>query len=182
MNCRSDLGAGEMWKDVPGFDGLYQASTLGRIRRVWKKSNKTTVLRPVWKRKSSKTRKTQLRIRLMTPDGRRKERTVLKVIAETFIGDLAGKEPIHRNGCHADCALDNILLMTKKQLGERYGGDSGRMPVAKVDANGEVIAFYPSARAAARENFVSYQTVMNRCNGKVKNEFALDGYSFRWDD
>ena len=37
-------------------------------------------------------------------------------------------------------------------------------------------------REAARENFMSYQTVMDRCNGKVKGPFAPDGYAYAWED
>ena len=29
---------------------------------------------------------------------------------------------------------------------------------------------------------MSYQTVMDRCNGKVKGAFAPDGYAYAWDD
>ena len=34
----------EIWKDIPGYEGLYQASNLGRIRSF--KCNKVLILRP----------------------------------------------------------------------------------------------------------------------------------------
>lgn len=46
---------------------------------------------------------------------------------------------------------------------------------------GEIVAVYPSARAAARENHMSYQTVLDRCNGKVKQPFALDGHTYQFE-
>ena len=62
------------------------------------------------------------------------------------------------------------------------GAKSRRRPVAKLDAGGEVVEVYPSAREAARRNYMSYQTVIDRCNGKVKGAFAPDGYAYAWDD
>ena len=183
MNCRSDDFACERWKDIPGFAGRYQASSEGRIRRVWGKSGKTTVLQPYTKhsRRGAANSKA-LRVHLTLPDGRRIERTVLKLVAETFLRVPTGKLPVHRNGIHTDNYVGNIVFMTPAESGRKYGSLSTRRPVAKVGPDGETIEVYTSARAAAKDNFVSYQTVMDRCNNKVKNEFALDGCSYRWDD
>jgi hypothetical protein len=56
------------------------------------------------------------------------------------------------------------------------------MAVLKVNQEGEVIACYRSAREAARRNYVSYQTVLDRCHNKTKNPFWLDGYSYVFDN
>lgn len=37
-------------------------------------------------------------------------------------------------------------------------------------------------REAAKANHMSYQTVLDRCNGKVKNPYALDGFTYRFED
>lgn len=72
--------------------------------------------------------------------------------------------------------------MTTSQIGKAFGAQAKRRPVVKIDESGEIIACYPSARIAAKENYVSHQTVADRCNRRVKKEFALDGFSYRWDD
>ena len=41
---------------------------------------------------------------------------------------------------------------------------------------------YPSAREAAKKNHMSYQTVMDYCNGKRKGAFAPDGYAYAWEE
>lgn len=87
----------------------------------------------------------------------------------------------HRNGDLADNCLHNIAFATPKELGTKTGAQSSRRPVAKVDKSGEVVSVYPSARAAARANHMSYQTVLDRCNGKVKNSYALDGHDYRFE-
>lgn len=174
--------AHEKWRDIPGFGGRYQASTEGRIRRVWEKSGRTALLEPYIKKRRKHSNSTSLRVRLSRPDGSRVERTVLKLIAETFYGVPEGMQPVHANGQKNDCAARNIRFMSEKELGEQFGANSARRPVVKIDAAGEAVECYRSAREAARHNYVSYQTVIDRCNGKVKKEFALDGYSYRWDD
>ena len=55
------------------------------------------------------------------------------------------------------------------------------MPVAKVTPAGEIVAVYQSARAAAKANHMSYQAVLDRCNGKVKKPYALDGHTYIFD-
>lgn len=177
-----NASAPEKWKDIPGFGGRYQASTEGRIRRVWEKSGKTTLLMPYEKSRRKNSNSKAPRVRLTRQDSSRVEKTVLKLIAETFYGVPPGMVPVHANGAKSDCSVANIRFMSATELGKQFGADSARRPVAKIDANGEIIECYRSAREAARHNYVSYQTVMDRCNGKVKKEFALDGYSYRWDD
>lgn len=58
---------------------------------------------------------------------------------------------------------------------------SKRIPVAKLSANGELLAVYPSARKAAKANFMSGQTVTNHCNEKTNEILAPDGNRYVWD-
>lgn len=78
--CLSDLQLpSEEWKDIPGYEGLYQASTLGRIRtcegkttssarfekRVWKQR--------IMKQKLNKNRKGRIDARVcLWKDGKEK--------------------------------------------------------------------------------------------------------------
>ena len=57
-----------------------------------------------------------------------------------------------------------------------------RRPVVKVNRAGDVVARYPSARSAAKLNFMNYQSVLDRCNGKVKKPYGEDGCTFQFDD
>ncbi|MBR3544710.1 MAG: HNH endonuclease [Oscillospiraceae bacterium] len=174
----------ERWRDVPGYEGKYQVSNHGRIRRIWAVSGRTTVLRP-FRRKSHGVYKKTLMVNLTDWRGRPANRSVHSLVADAWLGGTpAGMYCVHRNGLHEDNSVDNLLMVTPEQLGLRYGGSANRRPVRKIARDGTVLAFYPSARAAARaEGPVSYQTVMDRCNGQVKKEWAWDcGFSWRWDD
>lgn len=166
------------WADVPGYDGKYQASVEGDVRRVYQ-SGKTRLMTPYRKKMSGSQR---LVVKL-THNGKSKEEILMQVIAKTFLGEPPdGFVPYHKNGCQTDNYLGNIAYISKKELGQRTGKLSRSMAVLKIDPNGEVVDVYRSAREAGRKNFMSYQTVIDRCNGKCKGAFAPDGYAYAWEN
>ncbi len=173
--------ATERWRDIPGFDGVYQASTEGRIRRYWPKSGRYTLLHPYTKKMRKPANNKALRVKMKEPSGRWVERPVLKLVAETFFNVPDGMVAVHTDGCREDNSVANITFMPSKQLGVKYGVQACRRPVVKISPDGEVLEAYKSAREAARQNYMSYQTVLDRCNRKRKREFSF-GFSFRWDD
>lgn len=173
----------ERWLDIPGLGGLYQASTEGRIRRIWAKSGKKTILQPyTCARRNKKANRNSLRVHITMSDGRRVERPVIRLVAEIFFNVPEDKRAVHRNGLRTDNSVRNIIFLSDRELGERYGAMAARKPVVKIDTDGNAVAYYSSARSAAKENYVSYQAIIDRCNDKIKKEFALDGHSYRWDD
>lgn len=175
MRTKNDPAV-ERWRDIPGFDGKYQASTDGRIRRTYKKTP-PRILVPY----RHHSRKTHV-VKLTYPDGRSVLRSVIWIMGKTFYQLPDGAVVIHKNGLHTDCTVGNIEICSRKEVGRRFGRLSSSRPVAKVDPDGKVVEFYPSARAAGRANHMSYQTVLDRCNGKVKRPFALDGTTYIWDE
>ena len=168
----------ESWKDIPGYDGKYQADTEGNIRRVYP-SGKTRLLRPYHKHMSG----SQRMIVKLTRDGKSREEIVMQLIAKTFLGvPPPGHVAYHKNGCQYENHIQNISYISKRELGKLTRAKSRRQPVAKIDCNGEVVEVYSSAREAARKNYMSYQTIIDRCNRKCKSTFAPDGYAYAWDD
>jgi hypothetical protein len=122
-------------------------------------------------------------VKLTRPDGTKSEEAVLKIMVAVWMGgERPGMVPYHINGDLADHCVNNIGFKSKKDLGQMTGAEARRKPVAKVDQQGEVVGLYPSARAAARANHMSYQAVLDRCNGKVKRPYALDGHNYIFDE
>lgn len=168
----------EVWKDIPGYDGRYQADKEGNIRRVFP-SGKTRMMSQYHKRMTGSQR---LVVKL-TKDGKSKEETVLNVIARTFLGPIPeGYVPYHKNGCQTENHLNNIAYISRRELGKLTGSASGRRSVVKIDPNGEIVDVYSSAREAAKQNYLSRQAVTDRCNGIRKSAFAPDGYAYAWED
>ena len=167
----------DTWTDIPGYGGKYQADRDGCIRRIYA-SGKTRQMTPYRRKMHGNAFFVKL-----TKDGKGKAENLAKIMALTFIGPRpSGHVPYHKNKCQTDNRADNIEYISTKELGRLTGMDSRRQPVAKIDKHGQIVCVYRSAREAARQNYMSYQTVIDRCNGKCKGAFAPDGYAYAWDD
>lgn len=176
----------EDWRDIPGYGGAYQISPRGEVRSWRWRGNrfaKEPRLLAQYKRKANRPTPRPIRfVKLTTPDGKSKDWPVLRLMVLTWYGGCPeGKVPYHKNGVLADNSLNNIGFITRRELGKKTGAKAKRVAVKKVDPEGEVVEIYPSARAAAKANHMSYQTVLDRCHGKVKNPFALDGHNYQFD-
>lgn len=167
-----------VWKDIPGYDGKYQVDREGNVRRVFP-SGKTRLMKPYHKKMSG----SQRMVVKLTKDGKSKEVILLQIMAKTFIGPVpAGCVPYHKNGCQSDNYIQNIEYISLKKLGKITGPKARKQSVIKIDDCGEIVDVYSSAREAARKNYMSYQTIIDRCNGKCKSAFTPDGYAYAWED
>lgn len=93
----------EVWKDIPGTNGGYQASNLGRIRRV-----RPRILKPsMWRGYP----------RVGLWDGERKHsRHVHLLVMQTFIGPKPlGYVTNHKNGHKSDARLENLEYVTRSE-------------------------------------------------------------------
>ena len=169
----------ETWKDIPGYRGKYQLDREGNCRRVYP-SGKYRMMTPFRKQRKNSSDK---RFVKLTIDGKAKECNFLQLMAITFLGPAPeGYVPYHINGCQGDNYINNIAYISRKELGKLTGPTSRRKAVAKINADGEIVEIYKSAREAGRKNFMSYQTINDRCNRKCKTAFAPDGYAYAWED
>lgn len=173
------------WKDIPNYDGWYQINDEGDVRSWrggrWGRLNKPRLLRSFLRGRGKKSRARY--VKLTDPFGVSKDVKVLSIMVDVWLGGCPeGMVPYHRNGDLNDNYIGNIGFATPKDLGMMTGGQSKRKAVFKVAPDGEVAAVYLSAREAARQNHMSYQTVLDRCNRRVKNPFALDGHDYRFAD
>lgn len=171
------------WRDIPGYDGAYQISWEGEVR-TWRYRGERRMKKPRLLRQyvTHRGRSHRRVVKLTDETGRAREANVLGLMVDVWLGGRPpGLVPYHRNGDLSDHNVNNIGFATREELGRRTGASAARMPVAKVTPSGEVVAVYTSARAAARANHMSYQAVLDRCNGKVKKPFALDGHTYIFD-
>ena len=172
-------GYPECWRDVPGYDGKYQASTHGRVRRVDGRG-RYLLLKP-YTRKSGKNKRPQ-KIWLNAPDGRRKERAVLSIVAATWCPPPSGWVVVHRDGLFADNSVMNIRYVKRERLPVIYAKPIYRRAVCKIDDAGDVVEVYESASQAARANYINMSTLCKHCNGEVQKPRVTDGVRFRWDE
>lgn len=165
-----------IWRNIPGFGGKYQVSVDGRVRRTYKSREPKELSR--FTRKGKQTLWVKLSL-----DRKSRERKVAHLVWLAFRGPIPeGMAVRHKNGDLQDDGVNNLELIDRKRLGELTGAKSRRRPVVKKEPWGQTVEAYRSAREAARRNFMSYQTVIDLCNGKVKRGKAPDGFIYQWDD
>lgn len=105
----------ELWKDIPGFEGEYQASNIGRIKSL-KKSYKTGkgYIRTVPDKLMichKLTAKGYLRVSI-----KKRQYFIHRLIALTFIDNSLNKEQInHINGIKTDNRIENLEWVTNQE-------------------------------------------------------------------
>ena len=109
----------EIWKDIPGYEGRYQASSAGRIKVLPYKllrSDGTVAYRKekILKAHSNTARGGYLQVALGSiRDGTRKSKYVHALVAMTFLGDRPmGYVVCHKNGDPTDNHIENLRYDT----------------------------------------------------------------------
>lgn len=95
-----------IWKDIPGWEGLYQVTRTGQVRSVPRYKVIGRVLKP-WVNVHSGYLQVTLRNR-----DRIERRTVHSLVALAFIGPAHGREVRHKNAIRTDCKLSNLMYGT----------------------------------------------------------------------
>lgn len=99
----------ENWKPVPGYEDLYEASDLGRLKRIATPTGKPRckIIRPHLKASGYADY-------WVWSDGKKKRFSAHRLIWMTFNGDIPrGLEINHLNGIKTDNRLANFELATK---------------------------------------------------------------------
>ena len=98
----------EIWKDIPGYEGIYQASTEGRIKSL--KFNKEKILKPGNCRGYNLVG--------LGIAGNKNYIQVYKLIAITFLGHAPSGHKLvidHINGTRNDDRLLNLRIVTQRE-------------------------------------------------------------------
>ena len=166
----------EHWRDIPGYSGKYQASTEGRIRRVYANGRKLVL--KAYERNGTNGK--QHTVNLYRLDGKQVPSTVLRLVALTWMPERAKTgSVVHRNGLHSDNSIRNIAILTPEEVGRRFGGVR-RKAVCMVNREGAVLEIYQSVTAASKATGIARDTIVRHCN-RLGTRPLPDGISFTWD-
>ena len=165
----------ELWKDVAGYGGVYQVSTEGRVRKKYS-NGRIRIIKP-----KTIGKQPMLCVRLEDADGKQRHPSLHRLVAETFCGPLGDNVAVHKNGLYSDNSFRNMAIMSKTEFAKLRNKRVFRKPVAKIAPDGSVVDVFPSARDAAKSDFVNIHVVTDRCNRMLQKEFSFTGFSYRWD-
>lgn len=165
----------EVWQDVPGYGGLYQVSSEGRVRKRLEGGGWRFVKIVEGRGRSGKHQVVNLYM-----NGQNSQFTVLRVVALAFCPDRMTGDAVavHRNGLHTDNSLRNLMILTNRECGLRQK-ISRRRAVCMIDSDGEPLEIYPTIAAACRATGLAKKTIYRHCN-KKPNRGLPDGVSFEW--
>lgn len=154
----------EIWKDIKGYEGLYQVSNLGEIRsldhttiirddkknRVYERRKKGRILKPF----SSK--RGYLKVTL-TKNKKTKDVKIHRIVATTFLDNPLNKRDInHKNGIKTDNRIVNLEWATHQE-NMQHAFKTGliskfkKIKIKQYDIHGKFIKEYESISEASRE-------------------------------
>lgn len=99
----------EIWKPVVGYEGLYEVSNLGNIRRIWRYGKPW-----VHTLKSKTTRDGYLEATL-TKNSKAKSIRTHRIVAMAFLGHPDGKEVNHIDGNKKNNSVENLEWVTPSE-------------------------------------------------------------------
>lgn len=187
------------WKDIPGYEGIYSASTDGLILRTYSDGRKR-ILKPFLRLRGGDPRnRMALFVCLRRQDGMRVDFPVISLVGRTWQGPPPeGMLAVPLDGNIWNTAAANVLYVTKEQLDKALHGEAAergnwngweimrisrqRKAVLKKNHNGETVARYASIREAAQANYMSAACIAGRCNGTIQHRWSDDGTTFEWED
>ena len=159
----------ETWKDVVGYEGLYQVSDAGRVRSLdrvdrFGRTHVGRILRPTVQRNG------YIFVNL-SDRGRQKHALIHRLVAECFVENVhCFNEVNHINEDKADNSASNLEWCVHK-YNMNYGTARARTAKAqgrkvhKLSLDGEVLNESESVRAAARAIGHNHKDIYNVCNG-----------------
>lgn len=185
----------EIWKDIKGFEGFYQASNLGRIRsidrivyrslpngktRVCKQKGR--IISQMINKGTRKGVKPRYELKL-SMNGKTKSYQVHRLIAQTFLDNYSEElEVNHIDGNSLNNNVDNLEMVTRLQ-NIRHAFENGLIntsfPVIKKDPKTkEIIAEYYSVSKAAQSIGVAQSSLRFRL--RKGGEVFYKGFIFMY--
>lgn len=159
-----------MWRRIEGYKHPYRINEQGEVQRLDTKNGWVPVTAQMtWGRAY---------VHMIRADGVRVKIAVVRLMDDAFFAGRAKRDGlciVHRNGCKADCSLENLVVMTQSEVGRLHGWRGGSRAVIRYDRNGETVV-YRSVKEAARKNGMAPSTLKSRIHHGV-----LDPRGYRFE-
>ena len=162
----------EIWKDIPGYEGLYQVSNIGRVKSLDRTVNhsKFGVVRRTGKLLALCVNSKGYIVVILYKGAKRMPCFVHRLVATAFLGEHEGMEVNHIDCDRANNRTDNLEWVTHLQnmhhngLQERVQKTLRKKPVCAYDVSGHLVHSFESVHEAGRNGFndTAISAVINR--------------------
>ena len=169
----------EVWRDVKGYEGLYQVSNMGLVKSLERKNNygrtvKERILKPAFDGWG-------YLVVTLCAGGKRKNLMVHRLVCEAFNDNRDEKPEVnHINENKTDNRACNLEWSTRKENcnhGTRNERSAKALSksIGQYTRDGELVKIWPSVSAVQRQTGFSQGNICKAANGKYKQV-----YGFRW--
>lgn len=159
----------EVWKDIVGYEGLYQVSNLGNIKSLERKEKSGNIIRKR-KEKILKQRKAMgYKYVIICKNGIAKTYRTHRLVAETFIPNLNNSPQVnHKDGNKLNNCANNLEWCTcKYNIQEAYRLKlSKTKKISQYDLNGKYIRTWNSVANASKMLKLDSSAIVKCCKGK----------------
>ena len=162
----------EIWKDIPGYEGLYQVSNQGNVISLHSGSKK--ILSPF-------VRKNGYTFASITKDKKKKTFSVHRLVALAFLPNPKNYPVVnHKDENPKNNNVDNLEWCTQK-YNCNYGNGKWKCAEAHYKAcacyqNGKLIKKYKSIKETEKDGFIPH-AVCYVCKGNRPKHY---GYEWRY--
>ena len=172
----------EIWKDIEGYEGLYQVSNQGRVRSLDRcvnhggRSNKGLSLKKGKILSQGKDGNGYPSV-MLSKNSKTKRRHVYRFVAELFVPNPYNLPEVnHKDENKMNSCADNLEWCTRSYNNSYNGlakkkGKMRKKPIIQMDMDGNELVYWFSATDCQEETGWFVSNILNVCHGKAKSAY-----------
>ena len=159
----------EIWKDIEGFEGLYQVSNMGNVKSLnYNHTGKERIMKP------QKSSNGYLQVKLWK-DGKAKRYLVHRLVANAFLDNSDNLPEVnHKDENKENNHVDNLEFCSRSYNCSYNGraeriAEKNKKPIYSINKVSGLIMYWNSAKEASRVLGIAKSHICNCLKGRKKS-------------